>query len=236
MYPLKSAVDMFSLLIQLTVIQRLFYRGYFIWFPFTGKGHSPYAKYYIERVASAYDSKQYVQLIGSLLRKKAISTITHIQFIHDIQNKDMSIWKVIRKFGKPCRCISVPDIGNTKILVYKQNFGGYRVKSEFHFYGNKLFYMNYSFPYITDLEQSEIMDVILEKYLIPAQEAMNMLGNYIIDSQGYVISFRKDLIFSLNYYNTTSDFFTWLSQQRDNEVNNLINQSKRQQNALRNRL
>lgn len=236
MYSLRSAVDMISLTIQLSVIQKLFYRGYFIWFPSTGKGHSSYAKYYFEKVASTYDSKQYVHLIGSLLRKKAISTIADIQFIGDIHNKDISIWKVIRKFGKPCRCISVPDIGNTKILVYKQNFGGYRVKSEFHFYGNKLFYMNYSFPYITDLERSEIVDVILEKYHIPVHEAMNMFSNYIVDSQGYVISFRNDLIFSLNYYNTASDFFIWLSEQRDSEVNELITQNKRQKQMLRNRL
>lgn len=233
MYSLRNVVDVVRLFIQLSVIQRLFYKGYLIWFPYTGNSNSTYAKYYFEKLASTYDNKHYVHLISSLLKKNSISTPTDISFLSDNKSHDVSIWKLICKYGNPSRCISVPDIGNNKILVYKQELGGHRIKSEFHFHENKLFYISYSFPYIVDKEFSEIIKVILEKYTIPENEANNMFTNYIIDSKGKVISFRNDIIFSLNYYNTDSEFFRWLSQQSDIKVNDVIIKNKLQKEALR---
>lgn len=235
MYSLRNTFDVVRLVTRLSVVERLFYWGYLVWFPSGRKSHSAHSKYYSENLASTYSGEHYVHLIGSLLNKKSISTITDIKFLGDIKNEAITIWKLVGRYGSPSRYISA-ETGHNKILIYKLELGGYRVKSEFHFYRNKLFYVSHSFPYIVAKEFPEIIKVILEKYQIPEIEAKNIFTSYIIDSKENVISFRNDMIFSLNYFNPASDFFVWLCQQRDSKLNDTINKSNRQKAELRDRL
>ena len=142
-----------------------------------------------------------------------------------------SLESLMNKFGKPLYSLKHNIEGDRiDVKFYKRIISGKKVKLEFHFYQNFLFYYSYSFPYLTKREKEEIKDSIIDKYDLDLDDLKT--GTSVLDKERIFLRINDEPEFKLNYLDTKSRFYKKLKNyhheikdekmERSNEIYNLI--------------
>ena len=100
----------------------------------------------------------------------------------------------MRCFGKPQHQLKCPNDLTELLLVYRQQWNNFKVKSELHFARQGLFYFNRTFPHLSQAQKQELLLVLADKYNdgepvdFSAEKLVDPVGNEIIVSQNLVLS------------------------------------------------
>jgi hypothetical protein len=70
----------------------------------------------------------------------------------------------MRCFGKPQHRIKRLNGLANRFLVYRQHWNSCKVKREFHFARQGLFYFNRTFPHLSQAQKQELLAVLADKY------------------------------------------------------------------------
>jgi hypothetical protein len=120
-----------------------------------------YTNYY-ERILSKYsDLNTYLTLFEKCDARKHIITREKIHYSSGLEFG--STIKKVKKNNFPHYVIEHLD--EFTVLLYRIMIGGHKAKLEMHFYKNTLFFFNYSFSYLTDVDKENIIEVLAKKYL-----------------------------------------------------------------------
>ncbi len=100
----------------------------------------------------------------------------------------------VRCFGKPQHRLKCLNDLTELLLVYRQQLNSYKIKSEFHFARQGLFYFNRTFPHLSQAQKKELLLLLADKYHdgkpvdFSAEKLVDPFGNEIIVSQNLVLS------------------------------------------------
>lgn len=156
--------------------------------------------YCYEKLINRYKNLDYYLLQISYQDKQALFTDKNISFSTNQLFKKNQIKYVKKKYGKPIyTIINNYPFGKIKIHFYRIKLGYHNAKMELHFYNDSLFLYNYSFSYLKNTEQENILQVLKKKYLSNKQKGIDPLNSYIIDNKNSAISFSKRFDFTINY-------------------------------------
>ena len=156
-------------------------------------------KCYDEILLDKYrDLQTYADLIINLSDRNAKPTCEKVGLATKMDFEKITLKDISRHFGKANYMVDNDyNSFNIKICFYRLFFGEHKVKSEFHFYNNKLFLFNYTFSYLKNDEKNDIKKMLEEKYL--NNDKINLNNDYILDSDNSVISFAESMAFTINY-------------------------------------
>jgi hypothetical protein len=73
-----------------------------------------------------------------------------------------------------------------------------------HFFENKLFFFNYTFPYLNKTDNNEIINLLQKKY---TSESNNYAGQNIIDNFNSCMQISNNVELTINYVSLNCDFF-----------------------------
>lgn len=128
-------------------------------------------------------------------------------------------------YGEPIYIIENHVINEMSILFYRLKFANERVKCEFHFYKNELFYIKYIFSYISDKQKKSIINVLEGKYL--EGKKFNYKMNIISDNNNNKLLITEDSHFNIDYLSLNSDFFYSIEDlKKQNEEKQIESQLK----------
>ncbi|NQZ78601.1 MAG: hypothetical protein HRT61_21180 [Ekhidna sp.] len=166
-----------------------------------GRGAGYYKGYYAERASTTYsDIKAYKSLCDSMECKNNLHTEASIS-LQDFKFSQSPLEKeIVEIFGKPKDKIKVRlDNENIFIILYKHTIGGYRVRSEFHFCQNQLFYFNHHFNHLNYSERDKVLETMKEKYHI--RKSWDTRTEYIQHTNGsYAIDVEDSIGIKINYF------------------------------------
>ena len=154
--------------------------------------------YYIEKFVNKYrNGKFYFNLIDKVEKMDEIKTNVAIEFIENKKLNEVVIKDVIKEYGSSnCKIIS-EDLLGVEILFYKLKLGKYKMKLEFHFFNDKLFFYSYVFSMNNVKDKNEIIKIIKDKYSVKGLSDKG--SNYIIDDNKNIILTNNDINFSIYY-------------------------------------
>jgi len=154
--------------------------------------------YYIEKLVNKYrNGKFYFNLIERVEKMDEIKTNVVIEFIDNKKLNEVVINDVIKEYGSSNYKIISEDLLGVEILFYKLKLGEYKMKLEFHFFNDKLFFYSYTFSMNSVKNKNEIIKIIKDKYSV--QGLSDKGKNYIIDDNKNMILSNHDINFSIYY-------------------------------------
>ena len=142
--------------------------------------------YYEISLDKYYNVETYLQLVKNK-NKQALTTEQDILFSTSSLFKDQPRKYLKRKYGNPNYEVSHKfPFGVVNILFYKIFLGTQKVRLELHFFKNQLFFFNYTFSYLKDEDEKNlILKVLSEKYNLSQQ--INPATQFITDKSGNAI-------------------------------------------------
>jgi hypothetical protein len=121
---------------------------------------------------------------------------------------------LMKRYGKPLYNISHKHGEHRfRILFYKQIIEDQKVRLEFHFCDDKLFYYSYTFPYLSDEEKNKFMDQIGKKYGL---DQTDLKVKCIEDPDGIRLHLSDSLGLCLKYLDNNAAFLDLLKHHRFN--------------------
>ena len=162
--------------------------------------------YYYEEILDKYSNGQFYknlnEKLGNLSKKR---TTVDIKVFENKNFDGVFMKNVFRQYGKSNYKVKNEDFPAICILFYKRRIGKYKVKMEFHFYNNKLFFVSYNFPYVSDESYYEVVRVITDKYL--EDSCRDLSDIYIIDRNNNIILPDNVFGFSVYYFRPDGNTF-----------------------------
>ena len=130
-----------------------------------------------------------------------------------------------KKYGKPLYNI-LHEHGehHIRILFYKRMIEDQKVRLEFHFYDDRLFYYSYTFPYLSHEEKNRFMGQLSKKYGLDHDY---LKVNCIEDKHGIILNLCDNLGLCLKYLDKNSPFLDFLKHHRVNNGNTGSSVSKK---------
>lgn len=113
-----------------------------------------------------------------------------------------SLGALIKRFGTPQHRVPRPNDLTDAIAAYRQQWSGHKVKSEFHFSADGLFYFNQSFPYLSHGERETVARYFIGNYC--GEEQVDLDEEKLADDKGHEIIFTRDVVFSIHYLDRQS--------------------------------
>lgn len=150
--------------------------------------------YFSDQLKDKYENlSAYFNLCSLSSLRSAVSSGRQIRCCDDLVF-GCSPGAFVRCFGKPQHQIKSPNDLTDLLLVYRQQWNSYKVKSELHFARHGLFYFNRTFPHLSQAQKQELLAVLADKYHdgesvdFAAEKLVDPVGNEIIVSQNLVLS------------------------------------------------
>ncbi|MCL9807177.1 hypothetical protein NAT51_16710 [Flavobacterium amniphilum] len=156
--------------------------------------------YYYEKISNEFnDLNTYLIILNQTKKNVTLKTKAVICFSEKITfgEKKQNIVKVLKRPKCIIKCEKV------EILIYKLLIGRHRIKCQFHLFEGKLFFYNYTFPYVNNNQKNEILDVLHQKYIDSKYE---MGINNIVDDYSSLIFVKDEFELSINYISLESKF------------------------------
>ena len=135
---------------------------------------------------------------NKLIAKEIISSYSKISFNYTIN-------RTKKTYGLPAYTIINETVDDVIILFYRLKFGDEKVKCEFHFYKEELFYMKYIFSYLNPKQKESIINIIEKKYL--DEKPFNYVNSVISDADNNKLFISEDSHFNIEYLAIDSSFY-----------------------------
>lgn len=138
------------------------------------------------KYASSLTRYSNLDYFGNLTKRDTMFSITDsmadIGFEYGI-----SIKKLHMEIGKPLYQTNLAYSMHHKILMYENQVAGLQMTFEFHFFKDKLFFFNKTFPinYFWTNDEMEILEVFCQKYQI--KETGSVVSARIMDLNGMYV-------------------------------------------------
>jgi hypothetical protein len=159
---------------------------------------------YYNRIFNQYnDIATYLSLYKKCTSDSWLKTEVEIGFSRSLKF-DCTIDDVKKKLQKPNYHMRNNKDFKIDILLYRTLIGNYKVKCQLHFFENKLFFFNYTFPYLNKSANNEIISLLQKKYI---SESVNYLGQNIIDNFNSCMQISNNVELTINYVSLNCDFF-----------------------------
>lgn len=153
--------------------------------------------YFSEQLKDKYENlSAYFNLCALSALHSAVSSGRQIRCCEDL-TFGCSPKAFIRCFGKPQHQIKYPNVLTDLLLVYRQQWNSYKVKSEIHFARQGLFYFNRTFPYLSQAQKQELLAVLADKY--HDSESVDFGTEKLVDPVGNEIIVSQNLVLSIDY-------------------------------------
>ena len=136
---------------------------------------------------------------------------------------------VKKLLGKPQFHIKNDQAFNVEILFYKIIKGKHKIKYTLHFVDNTLFFINYTFSYLTDKEKQLTLKIFQDKYL--NTNLFDTCNKKIMDRQGNIIMVEDKTDFIINYIATENIIYKDAIVSK--EINKLLLEKKDKLEAIR---
>ena len=193
-----------SQIVNIEIMKNIFYRT-FSFFIRKNKGSYPYGHSHKKFVSRFNEPESYTFLIRdselpTVESDKEISYSHHLKF-----GMDYKIYK--KKLGKPNNFMHQTEPIDRRILYYKFIMGGHRTKCELHFYKDKLFFYCFTFPYLTEENKKEILNILYEKYV---NHPIDMENVKIADKNNNILFIENRVELTVNYVALSSEIFSYL--------------------------
>lgn len=138
-------------------------------------------------------------------RRNAIPSTRGILCCNDLPF-GCSLADLKKRIGEPQeRARSVNEFVDM-VVVYREKFSGYKVKSEFHFSRGRLFYFNRLFSHLSGDQPQTVIRLLIDKYC-PGRK-VNFQEDKIIDQDGNEIIVSHNIVLSLEYIAKRSQAFS----------------------------
>ncbi|MFN2394959.1 MAG: hypothetical protein ABR597_04655 [Bacteroidales bacterium] len=175
-------------------------------FPFLSKINQPNFPFdsHHRNLAKKYeDIDLYLEFYDSVRKKLNNFTEKTINFQNNLKfgSKTKS---VKRKLLKPLADHQSEGLLKTEILLYKKSYRGFSAMTEFHFYENKLFYIECNLGNLSNRERTELLDEIKGFYDVKFNATENLK---ITNTHDYIMSIENLSEFKIIYADTGNDFF-----------------------------
>lgn len=130
-----------------------------------------------------------------------------------------------KKYGKPLYNISHEHGEHSiRILFYKRMIEDKKVRLEFHFSDDRLFYYSYTFPYLSHKEKNKFIGQIAKKYGL---DQTYLKVKCIEDTDGIRLKLSDSLGLCLKYMDKNAPFLDFLEHHRSNNGNTRSSISKK---------
>lgn len=136
-------------------------------------------------------------------------------------------------FGTPLFSNQDDTFNPITVLFYKTLIGGHKVRCEMFFWKEKLYSLNYTFPYLSNKDKKDIISVIQNKYL---NDSIDFTNQKIVDQNGNLIMINDVNSFEIYYSVPTNIIFREATTLFEANMTNRINKEKRKAKQLYNRL
>jgi hypothetical protein len=150
--------------------------------------------YFSDQLKDKYENlSAYLNLCSLSSTRTAVDSVRQILCCDEL-HFGCSSGAILKCLGKPQHQLKCPNDLTDLLLVYRQQWNSYKVKSEFHFARHGLFYFNRTFPHLSQTQKQELLRVIADKYhggepiSFAAEKLVDAIGNEIIVSQNLVLS------------------------------------------------
>ncbi|WP_426672087.1 hypothetical protein ACPPVU_12730 [Mucilaginibacter sp. McL0603] len=163
---------------------------------------------YYENILEQYiELENYINIFSNKIDLRSLPT--DINILPDLLGKNVK--DIIRTKGNPEYAFQEKDIS---IFVYKRNINGLDNRSKIHFYKNKVFLVNHSYPSINEQEKIYVIKAVEHKYLNANNLNFDIRNCKIIDNNNSII-FIDDLMgLKISYFNNyESEWFTDMSSE-----------------------
>lgn len=180
---------------------------------------------YYNRIFIQYDDlATYLSLYKKCTSNNWLKTNVEIGFSTALKF-DCTINEVKKILRKPNYHVRNNKDLKIDILFYRTLIGNYKVKCQMHFFENKLFFFNFTFPYLNKSDNNEIINLLQKKYI---SESDNYAGQNIIDNFNSCMQISNNVELTINYVSLDCDFFNTIKilskiteEQRINKISEL---------------
>lgn len=163
-----------------------------------------YSKYYYRQYVEKFkDLDTLIRMYERVSRLEKVVTPKNIKF-SDKLNFGTGIDSFKKTMLKPTHSISSEGDRNYDVLLYKTNIDRHKVKLILHFYEGKLFYYSYIFQNLKKEDESEILEVLRNKYVANFEGELTKVR--IVDPNRSTIYVENDFDLSVNYLAYQSGF------------------------------
>lgn len=185
-----------------------------------------FSRYYYRQLVDKYTSSISIYIkIANKINENENEIFTKTPILNNTSiTFNTTISKTKKKYGEPIYLIENESIKEVTVLFYRIKFANQKVKCEFHFYKNKLFFVKYIFSYLTDKTKESVLNILENKYLNGSK--LNYNKDIIRDESNNKIFINEDSHFNIDYLAFDSDFFKEIKQlkfenelkQKENEI------------------
>lgn len=175
------------------------------------KRNDPLSSVYANTLEKYDDLEIYQDIYDKNISRRKMETSVRMEYSSKIQFGE-SIRSV--KNSMPNKKVQVLNSSNgikRNVLLYRLIIGEQKVKIEFHFHKNKLFYYKFIFSYIEEEQKAELINALLEKYHLPTIEVTNYS---IFDTDNNCILVTDHFDFTMSYTQMDSPFFDLIEEQQ----------------------
>jgi hypothetical protein len=134
-------------------------------------------------------------------------------------------------YGAPLFINQHDPLNAISILFYKTLIGGYKVRCEMFFWKERLYSLNYIFPYLSGRDKADIVKVIQNKYL---NEPIDYFKQKIVDPKGNIIMISDVNNFEIYFSVPTNIIFREAASLSEVNMINHINKEKQKAKQLYN--
>ena len=154
--------------------------------------------YYEISLDKYYNVETYLQFVKNK-NKEALVTEQDILFSTSTLFRDQPKKYLKKKYGNPNYEVTHKfPFGVVNILFYKIFLGTQKVRLELHFFQSQLFFFNYTFSYLKDEEEKNlILKVLSAKYELKQQ--IDPTTHFITDKSGNAIMLTDSIALVINY-------------------------------------
>ncbi len=175
------------------------------------KKYYPNDYHYREASSKYNDILVYHNLIKEAASKNPQYASKPIELLKGISAENTTQKKIKSKFGKPDWIINHKKYSYTiSILFYRIFLGEYKVKLEFHFANNELFFYNYYFSYLKEHDRNKLLKILEKKYL--NNNIFEWNNNSIVDENNSMITLQNNINFQINYIIQNKNFFNKIEE------------------------
>ncbi len=183
-----------KLMINMNIKQHI--SGFFKLFTTASKTENPNKDFpeNVHKIPARFDS--FVYLWNNSFNKNAVYTDHELSY-SEYFGYGSSLGYIVKLTGKPDLVLDNKDYG-IDILIYMLRIKGSEVRFELHFNEEKLFFINYTYFDISDIEKENVIAALTEKYQfnIPSSE---IFDHIIIDREGNGLLIENNRDFSVNF-------------------------------------
>lgn len=141
-----------------------------------------------------------------------------------------SVTEFKRQIGRPQQEFKCVNELTSTLLVYRYQIYDYKLKSEFHFSGDSLFYFNRTFSYLSQIQKQKLPIILMGKY--NSGNPIDFANQKIVDLSGNEIIISHNIVLSIDYVGKQESVWLDILNNLKSASSNISNQAEHESDRL----